>query len=417
MKALSCIDHLRRLRLLIAIVAAVVLSGCVSYYDRYYGDSGVYYGGYETSYYRPAAPPLNPVVYPYWSLDYFYFSRYHHPYSVFVGYHEPLYYPYPGWIFGGYYAAHRYGYRPGLRASLGFGYPWYGFGHLAPRFSLGFFAGSGYYRGYGGYGHRPYRHPHRLRDIDQRLRELQYPASAPSRTALVSRDRDSGRSSIRQTGARSNLGQPSRAAMLRDDARRVSPSGAFQSRRSASGTSSRLQQRGVVSPRNDLDRTTDRSRLMRQRDDRSASRDSGVRSTRFRSARPAELRRQQLQTRSRSTSPNTTSDRRAAPSSSAAGQGRPVSAPPARSTRAPSNRIRTAPPVRSQSPPRRAAPPPQRSRPDRVVRPRNDSAPRARVRSERSGPSRAARGPVRDRNDRSRRPDRGRLRDRLDRLD
>jgi hypothetical protein len=404
------------LRVVIALVSAAALSGCVSYHDRYYGDAGVYYGGgYETSYHRPVAPPLNPVVYPYWSLDYFYFSRYHHPYSVFVGYREPLYYPYPGWVFGGYYAPHRYGYRPGFRASLGFGYPWYGFGHVAPRFSLGFFAGSGYYHHDDrAYGYRPYRHTHRLRDIDRRLRDLQQPASAPSRAALVSRDRRTGRPLDGHNRARSNTGQPARSSLLRDGARGQSSARSFPSRRAESRGVSRLQPRNAVSPRNDAERSINRSRLIRNRGDRSAVRESGAQSNRVQSGvSSAENRRQQLQGRGRATLSGYRSDRRSAPSSTR-GESRPVSTPPPRSTRA---RARTAPPVRARSAPRREAAPQQRSRPSRAIRPRNEPAPRSRVRSERRGASRAARGPERNRSDRSRRSDRGQRRKRPDRLD
>jgi len=410
--------HFRSLKLLTAALAVVMLSGCVSYYDRYYGDSGVYYaGGYQDSYYRPA-PQLNPVVYPYWSLDYFYFSRYQHPYSVYVGYREPLYYPYPGWAFGGYYASHRYGYRPGFRASLGFGYPWYGFGHVAPRFSLGFFAGSGYYHGYRDYGYRQYgkgpayRHTHRLRDIDQRLRELQRPAYGPSRASLVSRERRAGRPNIRQSGGRSNVGQPSRAALLREGERRQPSTGSIQSGRQ-SANPPRLQQRRVVTPRNDGARTTERGRLIRNRGNRSAVSESGSQPSRVRPDRSGtDLRRQQqLQSRSRGADQSTTSDRRTTPASHR-GQSRPVSAPPpARSTRAPRARVRAAPPRGTDSTPA------QQSRPDRVVSPRNESPTRSRIRTERSAPSRASTSSEGRRPERSRRPDRRRLRDRPDRLD
>ncbi|MGK7295635.1 MAG: hypothetical protein ACNS61_07410 [Candidatus Wenzhouxiangella sp. M2_3B_020] len=167
-------------RLLAAVAAVSVLGGCVSYYERHYGGSGVYYGGYETqrhAYREPLYQPVNPVHYPYWSIDYFYFSQYHHPYSFYVGYHEPLYYPYPGWALG-YRHYPRYRHYSG---GLAFGYPWYGFGHHYPRYSLGFFVGYGGHGGYHGYHDRR----HRIRHIDQRLYELQQPARTVSRRALV----------------------------------------------------------------------------------------------------------------------------------------------------------------------------------------------------------------------------------------
>lgn len=170
-------------RLLAAVAAISVLGGCASYYERHYGGSGVYYGGgYESqrySYREPLYRPVNPVHYPYWSLDYFYFSQYQHPYSVYVGYYEPLYYPYPGWAFG----YHHYPRYRHYRGGLAFGYPWYGFGHHYPRYSLGFFVGYGGHRDYHHHGHHDRKR--RLRHIDQRLYELQQPARTVSRHALV----------------------------------------------------------------------------------------------------------------------------------------------------------------------------------------------------------------------------------------
>ena len=110
------------------ILAVLVLSlaGCASYYQPRYGHDGVYYDDphpySRTSVYVGYHDPL---LYPYWSLDYFYFSRYYHPYSVRIHYYDPWYYPYPGWY---------YGYRPGPRShvSLAWGsyyYPWYAFGN------------------------------------------------------------------------------------------------------------------------------------------------------------------------------------------------------------------------------------------------------------------------------------------------
>lgn len=103
------------------VLLALSLAGCVTYYQPRYSDDGIYYGdGYYASYSHSYV--VDPVYYPYWSLDYFYFSYYRQPYSV-VYYHDPFFRPYPGWY---------YGYRPGPRfrfaASYGHWYPWYGAG-------------------------------------------------------------------------------------------------------------------------------------------------------------------------------------------------------------------------------------------------------------------------------------------------
>ena len=81
------------LRLAILAMATLVLGGCSTYYQSYYPDSGVYYEdsgvyGRSAGYSRVGYGPVNPVVYPYWSIDYFYFSQFYHPYSVYVGYNE-----------------------------------------------------------------------------------------------------------------------------------------------------------------------------------------------------------------------------------------------------------------------------------------------------------------------------------------
>jgi hypothetical protein len=152
----------RQLPRLILILLALSLAGCATQYQPRYGHDGVYY---DRPVVRHHVVHPDPLFYPYWSLDYFYFSRYYHPYSVFIGYHDPWFYPYPGWY---------YGYRAGprTRVSVSYGnvwYPWYSYGiHYH------------YYQPW-----RP-RHVHyprhvdprwaqqpRVRQIDQRLRELE----------------------------------------------------------------------------------------------------------------------------------------------------------------------------------------------------------------------------------------------------
>ncbi|MEE4638018.1 MAG: hypothetical protein V2J42_04705 [Wenzhouxiangella sp.] len=147
-----------RLSLLGAI--AFSLTACVTYHQPRYGDDGVYFD--QTRYQPRTVVVADPLLYPYWSLDYFYFSRYYHPYSVLVPAYDPWFYPYPGWY---------YGYRPGPHSGFafsgGFYYPWHGFGYVS-------------YRPW-----RPYavRYPHsrhypvhapsdRVHQIDERLRAI-----------------------------------------------------------------------------------------------------------------------------------------------------------------------------------------------------------------------------------------------------
>lgn len=89
------------------------LAGCVSYSMPYYADDGVYYDDRQ---YRPARThvrTVDPRVYPYWSIDYFYFSHHYRPYSVVANYYDPwlhsgLWYAYRPWYgYGGYYASYR----------------------------------------------------------------------------------------------------------------------------------------------------------------------------------------------------------------------------------------------------------------------------------------------------------------------
>lgn len=176
-------------------VLAAALGGCSTYYQTYYPDSGVYYGdsgvhygvpARTSGYFRGGYGPVNPVDYPYWSIDYFYFSQYYHPYSVYVGYTEPLYYPYPGWALGYYRPL-----RSHVSLGFGFGYPWHGFGYRYPAYSFGFF--SGYDRYYDAGGFTGYRHNHhRIRKIDRRLQALQQGDSYASRRELLGHSRVAG---------------------------------------------------------------------------------------------------------------------------------------------------------------------------------------------------------------------------------
>jgi hypothetical protein len=151
--------------IVLALLASFVLVGCTTYSQPRYGASGVYY---ERAYYPPATRVhVDPLVYPYWSLDYFYFSRHYHPYSVVVHRHDPWFYPYPGWY---------YGYRPPARSQVGFSYryyyPWYTHGayhHYRPWHSSVAFS----------YWHvsaprHHYSSRERVRQENRRIQELRY---------------------------------------------------------------------------------------------------------------------------------------------------------------------------------------------------------------------------------------------------
>lgn len=161
----------------------------MSYSQPRYAGDGVYYE--QTRYHQPArrvhVRTVNPVVYPYWSLDYFYFSRHYHPYSVLVHRHDPWFYPYPGWY---------YGYRPAPRSRVSFGfsyyYPWYSYGshyhHYHPwrpatRFNYWHYRSSDRHR---------YSSHDRVRQVDRRLRELQRRQALAARTDRRGRGPTSG---------------------------------------------------------------------------------------------------------------------------------------------------------------------------------------------------------------------------------
>lgn len=113
-----------RLFLLPMLALSLLLAGCAVRYSG--GEQGIYYqDSYPTYPVRTAT--VNPYLYPWWSLDYFYFSHYYHPYSVFELHLHPWYYPYPGWYFGS---------LPARRHLAGHGqlrYPWYNYRDLYQR--------------------------------------------------------------------------------------------------------------------------------------------------------------------------------------------------------------------------------------------------------------------------------------------
>jgi hypothetical protein len=272
------------------------------------------------------------VYYPYWSIDYFYFSRFHHPYSFYVGYREPLYYPYPGWALDVHF------YSPGYshyRGGLGYGYPWHGYGHFYPRYSLGFFAYSD-------------RSPHRIRGIDRRLRELREPAPPVSRRALIGYGRsDPARGGIPIRSRSSARGRPDgRLEASRGWIRSDTPRRDARERTASSSRLELLRERTEsASPAALRGRTTDPGRSSRtnrrQSDHRSAGR--STRTIRAPESRPRNANRSRAALLQRS------------------------SAPPPRARTAPPPRTRTTPPPRSRSapPPRtRVAPAPRRSSSD-----------------------------------------------------
>jgi hypothetical protein len=347
-------------RAALALLAFALLGGCVSYYERHYGSPGVYAGGHGRSgvhygsdygYAEPRYRPINPVYYPYWSIDYFYFSRFHHPYSFYVGYREPLYYPYPGWALDVHFYSPRYS---GYYGGLGFGYPWHGYGHFYPHYSLGFFA------------YHDRRH-HRIRHIDRRLRELQEPTRAVSRRALLGYGRSDP--------SRAGIPIPTRSVGARDRSDRLD--GRLEASRSwiRSDTLRRAERERGTAPR----ASSSRLELQRSRPDpasSSAARDRSppaassrtirrqpdIRSERrsIRSAPPPSQSREVI--RSRST-PASSRSRSTLLQRSSAPPPRNRSAPPPRSRSTPPPRSRSAPPPRSRSaPPRtRSASPPRRS--------------------------------------------------------
>lgn len=234
-------------RIAVLMMLASFLAGCSTYYQSYYPDSGVYYGDSGVYGHAGAAThggygyrTVNPAVYPYWSIDYFYFSQYYHPYSVFVGYNEPLYYPYPGWVFGDYRAVHPRGYAS---FAFGFGYPWYGYGHRYPGYSLGFFSGySPYYYGGGYYAGDRYGR-HRIRQIDRRIEALQEGGSYASRRQLLGRDRVAGNvgSGVYDSRSNNRTATRSRADLLRQ--RSIDGARTSQRRAVAPDRSARLDRR------------------------------------------------------------------------------------------------------------------------------------------------------------------------------
>jgi len=146
----------------------LLLSGCATHYTLQ-GD-GIYYE--RPSYRSVHALHVDPLVYPYWSLDYFYYSRYYHPYSVVVHRFDPWYYPYPGWYYG-YWAGPRFTLHASRRH-----YPWYRHGKRYAGYQPWRFGG---YLGFGYDSRNRYDNRSRVRELDARLRELEMRRSLAAR--------------------------------------------------------------------------------------------------------------------------------------------------------------------------------------------------------------------------------------------
>lgn len=226
---------------------AISLSGCVTYYHPRYADDGVYYGD---AYASRTAVVVDPVYYPYWSLDYFYFSRYRHPYSVVVS-HDPFFRPYPGWY---------YGYRPGPRfafaAGVGYWYPWY---------RAGFY--YHYYRPWYRRDHYRYHYHHyakpaverRQRAVagagqDQRGRDLYRAQRQDIRESFVTRT--DGRRTLRDDGIPRPYDRTPARRAASDAVQRRATRGVYRprtpatasERRARTGVQPRREQRGIPVP-------------------------------------------------------------------------------------------------------------------------------------------------------------------------
>lgn len=230
---------------LIIVLLAISLGGCVTYYHPRYADEGVYYGDdYYDSYARRGVA-IDPVYYPYWSLDYFYFSYYRHPYSVLFS-HDPFFRPYPGWY---------YGYRPGRRfhlaAGLDYWYPWYGAGFYYH-----------YYRPWYWDDHYRYHYHHHAKPAVERRqravagardgrrgRDLYRGQQQDIRDSFVTRtDRRSNRRTLRDDGIPRPFDRTPARRLANDSVnRRPATSRAYPARRSATTVDRRARtRRGAV---------------------------------------------------------------------------------------------------------------------------------------------------------------------------
>lgn len=232
-----------------AALLALVLGGCATYYPAG-PDRGVYY---EKPQYRSTRITyVDPLVYPYWSLDYFYYSHYYHPYSVLVHRYDPWYYPYPGWY---------YGYGPGPRFAAGrgrFHVPWYRYPdryatyhpwRAGTRVSFGHYSRDRYDR----YDRREAPRD-RLRDINSRLRDIE------SRRARTVRNQRPDQRLL--PGAAPRLPATGRGAAAFRDGRSMPP---LPARRAETGRRSANERTSLLQRLRDIDR---RARVPERRERR-----------------------------------------------------------------------------------------------------------------------------------------------------
>lgn len=95
----------RRLESLIALgLLTLMLSGCVTYHQPRYGTDGVYFDQWQ------AAPAqvvvVDPGLYPFWSLDFFYASRFHGAYR-WGPYRSPFFAHRPWFFYDPWFHPHR----------------------------------------------------------------------------------------------------------------------------------------------------------------------------------------------------------------------------------------------------------------------------------------------------------------------
>ena len=172
-------------RLAALVVLTLLLTACASQFQPRQGHDGVY----PADRYRmgPEIIDVDPGLYPFWSLDWFYFDRHYAPYSVMVVYHDPWHHPH-------WWPVHRPGFRSHLWLSWGLpSHRWHPWG---PHAHWGW--------------HSPWLwHPHPwvyrpvLREADPRLNELRHQDRLPRRFRAL------------------HSGSPAQAEQIRTDRRMI----------------------------------------------------------------------------------------------------------------------------------------------------------------------------------------------------
>ncbi len=91
-------------RLMVVVLLALSLGACTTYHQPRYGSDGVYYDQWQTA--PRTAVVVDPWLYPYWSLDFFYSSGFYGSYR-YGPYRDPFFARGPGFYGGGWYHPHR----------------------------------------------------------------------------------------------------------------------------------------------------------------------------------------------------------------------------------------------------------------------------------------------------------------------